>query len=197
MLVLRSRVARAIDLVERQAASTCAYCHDPLSADPRACGCGAAYHLDCWLELGRCGTLGCTQRPCALDLQRSGVCPGCRAPAARTLPWERAECACGAIYHLGCRMLRRRCVTPGCPRGDHDGWGHAPVVAPRGLLASLALALGGALLPRGAVQCALTGGGATLLVASLTVLERGDRAAALAMCGLSLVGSLGLGSRRA
>lgn len=42
-------------------AASCAYCHDLLGAAPTRCGgCGAEYHAECRIELGRCATLGCS-----------------------------------------------------------------------------------------------------------------------------------------
>lgn len=118
-------------LQERAAASTCAYCHDPLPHARHDCGCGAAYHRDCWAELGRCATLGCAGRADADDRRRGGRCPQCHTSVSQALPWERLGCGgCGAVYHLGCRLHRSRCATRGCQSGDHDGWG-APRVPAR------------------------------------------------------------------
>lgn len=111
-------------LCERAAATTCAYCHDPLDPTRHDCGCGAAYHRDCWAELGKCGTLGCLGRADADDRRRGGRCPQCYTSVHQALPWERLGCAgCGAVYHLGCRLHRARCATRGCRSGDHDAWG--------------------------------------------------------------------------
>lgn len=109
---------------ERASATTCAYCHDPLDPARHDCGCGAAYHRDCWAELGACGTLGCAALADVDDRRRGGRCPACHLSVASAFAWERLACAaCGALYHLGCRARRARCATRGCPSGDHDGWG--------------------------------------------------------------------------
>lgn len=109
---------------ERQAAARCAYCRDPLPASRRSCACGAAYHRDCFVELGRCGTLGCFVRPEREDRARTGCCASCGGSLGRALPWERSPCrGCGTSYHLGCRSVRVRCVAPTCHSGAHDGWG--------------------------------------------------------------------------
>lgn len=121
----------ALRLSERVAASTCAYCHDPLDPARRDCGCGAAYHRDCWAELGRCATLGCLARADADDRRRGGRCPQCHLSVHQALPWERLRCGgCGSVYHLGCRVQRARCAMRGCRSGEHDHWG-VPLPPPR------------------------------------------------------------------
>jgi hypothetical protein len=180
----RTPAALALRLFERQAASTCTYCHDPLSVARHACGCGAAYHRDCWTELGRCATLGCLGRPDHDDRRRAGLCPGCGVSVARTLPWERLACkGCGARYHLGCRMQRARCATTGCRSGDRDRWGAPPPAPPEPLL-SVDLSLR-------VVLALLTGAGPSTLLLSWT----SDAVASLAL-GLALAAaSLALTSR--
>lgn len=124
-------------LSERVAASTCAYCHDPLDPARHDCGCGAAYHRDCWAELGKCATLGCVARADANDRRRGGRCPQCHTSVSQALPWERLGCAgCGSVYHLGCRIQRARCATRGCRSGEHDGWGVPRPPARRSVLTS-------------------------------------------------------------
>jgi hypothetical protein len=168
-------------LAERAGATTCAYCHDPLDPARHDCGCGAAYHRDCWAELGKCATLGCAGRADADDRRRGGRCPQCHTTVSQALPWERLGCAgCGAVYHLGCRIQRARCATRGCRSGDHDGWGvprppeRAPLLGAeqRALLVrSLATSLVAALATWGTlsltdllVESALLGGLVALVV---------------------------------
>ncbi|MCO5170194.1 MAG: hypothetical protein M9894_27990 [Planctomycetes bacterium] len=120
-----------VRVAARASAATCAYCHDPLDPARHDCGCGAAYHRDCWAELGACATLGCAGRADVDDRRRGGRCPGCHGKVTSAFAWERLACAgCGAVYHLGCRGNRARCATRGCGSGDHDGWG-VPRPAPR------------------------------------------------------------------
>src|SRR5690348_10951226 len=49
-----------------RSATRCAVCHDGLGEEAVACArCAAGAHLDCWLELGRCTSLGCGAAPFA------------------------------------------------------------------------------------------------------------------------------------
>lgn len=50
-----------LKVVERTGAGRCGYCRDQLHDEQRsACAsCAVAYHRDCAVELGRCGTRGC------------------------------------------------------------------------------------------------------------------------------------------
>ncbi len=49
-----------------RSATRCAVCHDGLDEEAVACArCAARAHLDCWLELGRCTSLGCGAAPFA------------------------------------------------------------------------------------------------------------------------------------
>lgn len=180
----RSPAAIALHLFERQAASTCTYCHELLQVSRRTCGCGAAYHRDCWSELGRCATLGCLGRPDHADRRRAGLCPGCGTSVARTLPWERLGChGCGVQYHLGCRMQRARCATTGCRSGERDRWGvpapapHEPLIGRERLL-RVALAV-------------LTGAGPATLLLGWT----SDALASLALGVALAVASLALTRR--
>lgn len=57
---------------ERSEALRCAWCHDALVEDERACaGCGAVHHAECWAEAGACATCR----------------GGCAAHVERPLPW--------------------------------------------------------------------------------------------------------------
>jgi general secretion pathway protein G len=47
-------------VVQVRSAVRCAVCHDDLGGRAVACpGCGARGHVDCWIDLGRCPSLGC------------------------------------------------------------------------------------------------------------------------------------------
>jgi len=87
----------------------CPYCREDLPPTlVRPCeDCGAAYHRDCWTELGGCGTLGC------VGLEADTPCATCRGEVGR----EHLILACRGcrgLHHAECAIPGSDCRDPKC-----------------------------------------------------------------------------------
>lgn len=90
----------------------CVYCRDDANASEEllACSdCQAAFHRECWGELERCTTPGCTGR----IRDRATVCLHCDRHVE--LLDGLLKCSdCAAVFHWECWRERGRCTTTGC-----------------------------------------------------------------------------------
>ena len=129
--------------------SVCPYCRDDLQAERNVpCrSCGTAYHTGCALELGRCGTVGCTVKFKRRERKREGPtlprpepqeCEACGHPI-RARAWTICP-GCWAPHHQGCAEDRPQCHACG------EGLPGRPLVWPRNL-AGVAFAWGALLSP--------------------------------------------------
>lgn len=111
-----------VHLVARRRPSSspcCTYCR---GADaPVVCDCGACYHADCRVTLGRgrCSTIGCGS-----DVTQAPRCSYCLFPAGGT-----STCSCGIVYHPACRdaLALGRCWSPSCSAVRPSGQPPSPL----------------------------------------------------------------------
>lgn len=92
----------------------CAFCHAADAALVPCQGCGTHLHRECWREIARCTTSGCTSGPERVtEPEGSLVCVACRGGSAG-VALVRCE-RCGAHAHGECWRARdRRCPAAAC-----------------------------------------------------------------------------------
>lgn len=130
----------------------CPYCHDDVgNRDTWRCPeCGAAYHLPCAGELGRCGVLGCTGAPPRAASEEPPRCPCCHEELGERGQWRCTECDAG--HHVACVRQLGHCAIAGCtgaPRPWQEGHGRQTDASRRtdlGRAFSLPVGIGGALV---------------------------------------------------
>ncbi len=112
-------------LREREGEGVCVYCHDRIGDMGRTCaGCGALVHFECWEELRRCPSIGCTETapvgggedfvgPLPVPEQ---VCISCQAPMplGQTGACNRCDAQHAARWGVGPRTTED-CIDCGRP----------------------------------------------------------------------------------